>query len=118
MAVKQVISGIIPEWREADNKKKKWVIALLRLWTGEMMNWARMQMKTWIATKNEHKAYVQQRWDNRGEMHRAFYKWRKRVGHEYEAQAGGKEDRDGGKRKREDGINTGAVTGRYRKYIY
>eukprot|EP00965_Chrysotila_dentata_P227179 6195841-Pleurochrysis_carterae.AAC.2 len=61
-----MISGIIPEWHHTDNKKKKGVIALLKSWTGEMMNcnWARIQMKTWVATKNEHKANVQRRWDN------------------------------------------------------
>eukprot|EP00965_Chrysotila_dentata_P057444 1905592-Pleurochrysis_carterae.AAC.1 len=56
LALKQMISGIIPEWRDTDNKRKKGVIALLRSWMGEMMNWARIQMKTWVATKNEHKA--------------------------------------------------------------
>eukprot|EP00965_Chrysotila_dentata_P005957 195498-Pleurochrysis_carterae.AAC.1 len=101
-ALKQLISGIIPEWREANNKKKRGVVALFRLWTGGMMNWARIQMKTWIATKNEHKANVQRRWDSRGKLHRAFHSWKKRVGHdEYEAQAGGgkKEDREGGKER-------------------
>eukprot|EP00965_Chrysotila_dentata_P101376 3346599-Pleurochrysis_carterae.AAC.1 len=54
---------------------------------------------------NEHKADVQRRWDNRGKTHKAFQRWRKRVGHEDEAQAGGKEDREGGKeRKRTYGI--------------
>eukprot|EP00965_Chrysotila_dentata_P065304 2163967-Pleurochrysis_carterae.AAC.1 len=50
LALKHMISGIIPEWRETDNKRKKGVITLLRLWTGEMMNLARIQMKTWITT--------------------------------------------------------------------
>eukprot|EP00965_Chrysotila_dentata_P245282 6206462-Pleurochrysis_carterae.AAC.2 len=45
LALKQVISGIIPDWQETDTKRKKGVIALFRLWTGEMMNWARIQMK-------------------------------------------------------------------------
>eukprot|EP00965_Chrysotila_dentata_P167834 5542472-Pleurochrysis_carterae.AAC.1 len=44
-ALKLMISGIIPEWRETDMKRKKGVIALLGSWTGEMMNWARIQMK-------------------------------------------------------------------------
>eukprot|EP00965_Chrysotila_dentata_P238410 6202480-Pleurochrysis_carterae.AAC.2 len=44
-ALKQMISGIIPEWRETDDKRGKGVIALLGSWTGEMINWARIQMK-------------------------------------------------------------------------
>eukprot|EP00965_Chrysotila_dentata_P074657 2466341-Pleurochrysis_carterae.AAC.1 len=55
LALKQIISGIIPEWDTTDNKRKKGVIALLRLWTGELMNCARIQMKTWTATKNAQK---------------------------------------------------------------
>eukprot|EP00965_Chrysotila_dentata_P201621 6180665-Pleurochrysis_carterae.AAC.1 len=66
-----------------------------------MMNWARIQIKTWITTKNEHKASVQRRWDNRGKMHKAFQTWRKRVWHEYDAHAKGKEGGEG-KRERED----------------
>eukprot|EP00965_Chrysotila_dentata_P226263 6195296-Pleurochrysis_carterae.AAC.1 len=62
----QVISGIIPEWCDTDSKRKKGVIALLGSWTGEMMNWARTPMKTWVTKKNECKAKVQRRWDNRG----------------------------------------------------
>eukprot|EP00965_Chrysotila_dentata_P250376 6209408-Pleurochrysis_carterae.AAC.2 len=46
--------------------------------------------------KNEHKASVQKRWDNRGTMNKAFQRWRKRVWYEY--QATGKED---GKREKE-----------------
>eukprot|EP00965_Chrysotila_dentata_P257956 6213056-Pleurochrysis_carterae.AAC.2 len=46
-ALKQMISCIISEWRETDMKSKKGVIiALLGSWTGGMMNWARIQMKT------------------------------------------------------------------------
>eukprot|EP00965_Chrysotila_dentata_P010992 357642-Pleurochrysis_carterae.AAC.1 len=85
--------------------RKKRVIALLRSWTGEMMNWARIQMKTWVATKNEHKASVQRRSDTRGKMHKAFQKWRKGVCHEYDAQVEGKEDGEGRiERVRTDGI--------------
>eukprot|EP00965_Chrysotila_dentata_P231080 6198144-Pleurochrysis_carterae.AAC.1 len=32
-----------------------------------------------------------------GKMHRAFHRWRKKVGYEYEAHAAGKEDQEGGK---------------------
>eukprot|EP00965_Chrysotila_dentata_P142370 4706841-Pleurochrysis_carterae.AAC.1 len=46
-----MISGIIPEWQEADDKKKRGVIAMLRSWTGEKMNHARIQMKTWMTIK-------------------------------------------------------------------
>eukprot|EP00965_Chrysotila_dentata_P223155 6193409-Pleurochrysis_carterae.AAC.3 len=51
LALKQMVAGLIPEWQEADQKREKGVIALLRTWTREMMNCARMQMKTWITTK-------------------------------------------------------------------
>eukprot|EP00965_Chrysotila_dentata_P202086 6180930-Pleurochrysis_carterae.AAC.1 len=67
-----MISGIIPEWQEADYKREKGIIALFRSWTGEMMNWARIQMKTWIITKNKHKTNVQRRWDDRGKTLKAF----------------------------------------------
>eukprot|EP00965_Chrysotila_dentata_P112981 3732711-Pleurochrysis_carterae.AAC.1 len=68
-----MISGIILEWPHTDNnKRKKGIIALLRSWTGKMMNSARIQMKKWVDTKNEHKANVQRRWDNRGKMNKAF----------------------------------------------
>eukprot|EP00965_Chrysotila_dentata_P254642 6211947-Pleurochrysis_carterae.AAC.2 len=45
---KQIISGILPEWRETDTKKKTGVVTQLKLWTGEMMNYARIHMKMWI----------------------------------------------------------------------
>eukprot|EP00965_Chrysotila_dentata_P218202 6190454-Pleurochrysis_carterae.AAC.1 len=51
LALKQTISGTIPEWQEVDDKKEKGVIAMLTSWTGEMMHLARIQMKTWIAIK-------------------------------------------------------------------
>eukprot|EP00965_Chrysotila_dentata_P074886 2474678-Pleurochrysis_carterae.AAC.1 len=56
LALRQIISGIIPEWQDTDNERKKGVIALLRSWTADMMNGARIQMKTWVTMKNEHKA--------------------------------------------------------------
>eukprot|EP00965_Chrysotila_dentata_P173954 5742562-Pleurochrysis_carterae.AAC.1 len=59
------------------------------------MDWARIQAMTWVATKNEHKAGVQRRWDNRGKMHKAFQRWRKGVWHEYDAQAEEKGDGEG-----------------------
>eukprot|EP00965_Chrysotila_dentata_P216583 6189458-Pleurochrysis_carterae.AAC.1 len=90
-----MISDIIPEWRVTDNKKKKGIIALLTSWTGEMMNSARIQMKTWVTIKNEHKTSVQRRWDNRGKMHKAFQKLRRGVWHAYNAQAERKEDGEG-----------------------
>eukprot|EP00965_Chrysotila_dentata_P041383 1372679-Pleurochrysis_carterae.AAC.1 len=60
-----------------------------------MMNAARAQMKTWITIKNEHKAKIQRRWDNRGRMNKAFQKWKKRVWHEQDEQEGGEKDEDG-----------------------
>eukprot|EP00965_Chrysotila_dentata_P113546 3752426-Pleurochrysis_carterae.AAC.1 len=58
-----------------------------------MMNSARTQMKTREATKNEHKAYVQRRRDNRGNMNKAlFQRWRSRVRHECDEQVEEKED--------------------------
>eukprot|EP00965_Chrysotila_dentata_P077308 2552588-Pleurochrysis_carterae.AAC.1 len=48
-----------------------------------MMNCARIHMKMWIAIKNEHKAEVQRRWDNRGKTREAFQDWKKRVWPEY-----------------------------------
>eukprot|EP00965_Chrysotila_dentata_P217036 6189738-Pleurochrysis_carterae.AAC.2 len=92
VALKQMISGIIPEWCDTNNNRKKGVIALFTSWTGEMMNYARIQMKTWIATKNEHKAYVQRRWDNRDKMNKAFQTWRKGLRQEYDEQGAGKEE--------------------------
>eukprot|EP00965_Chrysotila_dentata_P020944 693968-Pleurochrysis_carterae.AAC.1 len=59
------------------------------------MNWARMQMKMWISKKNEHKASVQRRWDNREKMHTAFQRWRKGVWQDYHTQAGRIEEREG-----------------------
>eukprot|EP00965_Chrysotila_dentata_P020630 683290-Pleurochrysis_carterae.AAC.1 len=72
LALKQMISGSIPEWRETDNKREKGFITLLRSWTGEMMNLARIQMKTWLTKKNEHKTSIQQRWDNREKYTKPF----------------------------------------------
>eukprot|EP00965_Chrysotila_dentata_P175335 5787731-Pleurochrysis_carterae.AAC.1 len=86
LALRQMISGIIPEWHYTDDKRKKGVIALLKSWTGEMMNGARIQMKTWVTKKNEHKDKVQRRWDNREKMYNAFQTWKKRVRLEYKGQ--------------------------------
>eukprot|EP00965_Chrysotila_dentata_P215167 6188601-Pleurochrysis_carterae.AAC.2 len=67
------------------------------LWTGEMKNWARTQMKMWIEKKIKHKARVQRRWDNRGNTHKAFQKWKANVWHDYKGQEGEKENGGGGK---------------------
>eukprot|EP00965_Chrysotila_dentata_P193457 6175783-Pleurochrysis_carterae.AAC.4 len=69
-----------------------------------MMNLARVQMKTWITVKNEHKARVQDRWDNRAKTNKAFQTWRRRVGHEYETIMGTKHE-EGKERERTYGIN-------------
>eukprot|EP00965_Chrysotila_dentata_P112067 3705668-Pleurochrysis_carterae.AAC.1 len=58
------------------------------------MNCARIQMKTWVAMKNENKSKVQRRWDNRGKMNKVFQRWRSRVRHEGDEQVEGKEDGD------------------------
>eukprot|EP00965_Chrysotila_dentata_P237957 6202213-Pleurochrysis_carterae.AAC.2 len=47
LALKEMISGIIPEWRDTNNKRGKGFIASFGSWMGEMMNWAKMQMKAW-----------------------------------------------------------------------
>eukprot|EP00965_Chrysotila_dentata_P049454 1639635-Pleurochrysis_carterae.AAC.1 len=41
LALRQMISGIIPEWQQANDTKKKWAVVTMRLWTGELMSWAR-----------------------------------------------------------------------------
>eukprot|EP00965_Chrysotila_dentata_P016004 530072-Pleurochrysis_carterae.AAC.1 len=52
-----------------------------------------------------YKANVQRRWDNRGKTHKAFQRWRGKVWHEHDAQAGGKENGEKGKeRERTYGI--------------
>eukprot|EP00965_Chrysotila_dentata_P191352 6174459-Pleurochrysis_carterae.AAC.1 len=72
-ALRQMISGIIPEWQETSDKGKRGTIEIMKLWTGDMMNWARIQMKKW---KNESRAQVQRRWDNRGIMKSTFLTWK------------------------------------------
>eukprot|EP00965_Chrysotila_dentata_P172982 5708927-Pleurochrysis_carterae.AAC.1 len=74
LALRQMISGIIPEWKEASEKGKRDTIKIMKLWTGDMMNWARVHMKNWTNKKNDNKAKVQRRWDNRGIMKEAFQK--------------------------------------------
>eukprot|EP00965_Chrysotila_dentata_P068814 2273915-Pleurochrysis_carterae.AAC.1 len=64
-----------------------------------MMNCARIHMKMWIAIKNEHKAEVQRRWDNRGKTRKAFQDWKKRVWPEYYTQIGRKEGIERGKER-------------------
>eukprot|EP00965_Chrysotila_dentata_P167953 5545712-Pleurochrysis_carterae.AAC.1 len=94
LALKQMISGITPEWNSTGNKKKKGVITLLRIWMGEMMNCAIIQMNSWIAKKNEQKDKVQKRWDNKGKINKAFQRWRAKIKHEKEEQVDGKEEGD------------------------
>eukprot|EP00965_Chrysotila_dentata_P242072 6204671-Pleurochrysis_carterae.AAC.1 len=59
LALRQMISGIIPERQNIDDKKRG-AIVKMTLWTGELMNWARTHMKTWMEKKNEHKASYRQ----------------------------------------------------------
>eukprot|EP00965_Chrysotila_dentata_P236656 6201442-Pleurochrysis_carterae.AAC.1 len=75
-ALRQMISGIIPEWQETNIKEKRGIIEIMKLWTADMMNLARIQMKNWMDKKNEHRARVQRRWDNRGIMKEAFQQWK------------------------------------------
>eukprot|EP00965_Chrysotila_dentata_P060227 1996893-Pleurochrysis_carterae.AAC.1 len=46
-----LISGIIPEWQEASDKEKRGTIEIMKLWTGDLMNSARIQMKNWVGKK-------------------------------------------------------------------
>eukprot|EP00965_Chrysotila_dentata_P257393 6212872-Pleurochrysis_carterae.AAC.2 len=41
-ALRQVVSGIIPEWQETSDKGKRETIEIMKVWTGDMMNWARI----------------------------------------------------------------------------
>eukprot|EP00965_Chrysotila_dentata_P215124 6188583-Pleurochrysis_carterae.AAC.1 len=77
-----MVSGIIPEWQETNNREKKGTIAMMKLWTEEMTYRARIQIKGWMDKINEHKAKVQHRLDNRGNMHKAFARWQKVTGYE------------------------------------
>eukprot|EP00965_Chrysotila_dentata_P198294 6178695-Pleurochrysis_carterae.AAC.5 len=49
-----------------------------------------------MAKKNEHKAHVQRRWDNRGIMKEAFQKWKSLMQHEHT-------DKDWGQAHKEEG---------------
>eukprot|EP00965_Chrysotila_dentata_P177699 5869859-Pleurochrysis_carterae.AAC.1 len=71
-----MISGIIPEWQEVNDKDKRGTVEIMKLWTGYLMNLARLQMKNWVEKKNEHRARVQRRWDNRGTTKEVFQKWK------------------------------------------
>eukprot|EP00965_Chrysotila_dentata_P040206 1335002-Pleurochrysis_carterae.AAC.1 len=73
-ALRQMISGIIPGWQEANDKEKRGTIAIMKLWTGDMMKWARIKMKKRMEKKNVHRTGVQRRWDNRGITNKAFQK--------------------------------------------
>eukprot|EP00965_Chrysotila_dentata_P163486 5398335-Pleurochrysis_carterae.AAC.1 len=104
-ALRQMISGIIPEWQEVNDKDKRGSIETMKLWTGDLMNSARIQMKTWMEKKNEHKARVQRRWDNRGIMKEAFQTWKTFTGRAYMETVEGKEnEKDKGATERTYGI--------------
>eukprot|EP00965_Chrysotila_dentata_P169491 5596167-Pleurochrysis_carterae.AAC.2 len=66
-ALRQMVTGIIPEWQEVNDEGKGSTIEIMKLWTGDMVNLARVQMKNWMEKKNGHRAGVQRRWDNRRE---------------------------------------------------
>eukprot|EP00965_Chrysotila_dentata_P078654 2592327-Pleurochrysis_carterae.AAC.1 len=83
-AFRQIVSGIIPEWQDASDKGKR----------GDMMNLVRIQIKHWMDKKNEDKARVQRRWDNRGIMKGAFQKWKTLIRHEHMDKGGGEEHKE------------------------
>eukprot|EP00965_Chrysotila_dentata_P225985 6195118-Pleurochrysis_carterae.AAC.2 len=99
LALRQMISGIIREWQEADNKEKKGTIAAMRMWTGGMMNWARIHMKTWTEKKNVNEAKVQRRWGNRGKCIQSSRNGKKY--HQKRRSRTRGEKRNGGKRGRQ-----------------
>eukprot|EP00965_Chrysotila_dentata_P031842 1061851-Pleurochrysis_carterae.AAC.1 len=66
----------------------------MKLWTGDMMKLARIQMKNWMEKKNGHRAYVQRRWDNRGIIKEAFQKWKTLITYEHMDEDGGKEHKE------------------------
>eukprot|EP00965_Chrysotila_dentata_P035999 1198178-Pleurochrysis_carterae.AAC.1 len=79
-----------------------------------MMNRARIQMRTWIATKNEHKANVQRRWDNRGKCTKHSTDGEKGFGTNMKQRRG---DRRWGGKERERGrmeLNIGVESGLHR----
>eukprot|EP00965_Chrysotila_dentata_P193138 6175573-Pleurochrysis_carterae.AAC.1 len=54
----------------------------MKSWTGEMMNMARrIQINKWMEKKNEHKASVQRRWDNKGIVKEAFKRCKSSAGY-------------------------------------
>eukprot|EP00965_Chrysotila_dentata_P237372 6201866-Pleurochrysis_carterae.AAC.1 len=120
LASRQMISGIMPEWQQVEDTQKKGAVVMMKLWTGELMNWARTHMKIWIEKKNEHKAGVQWRWDNRGKTLEMFTRWRRNVGYGQEGQEG--TERGRGKRLKQEkktrptGLNIGAGRGTYQEY--
>eukprot|EP00965_Chrysotila_dentata_P047934 1590136-Pleurochrysis_carterae.AAC.1 len=64
-------------------------------------------------------AYKEDETTLRGKIHKAFQRWRKRVWHEYDVRAEGKEDGEG-RKERERGrmeLNIGVESGRYGEYI-
>eukprot|EP00965_Chrysotila_dentata_P084357 2785451-Pleurochrysis_carterae.AAC.1 len=100
-----MISGIIPEWQEASDKAKTGTIEIMKLWTGDLMNSARIQMKKWVGVKNEHRIRVQRRWDNRGIMKEAFQYWKASTCGTYTEKDEGKEhEKDKGTTERPYGI--------------
>eukprot|EP00965_Chrysotila_dentata_P257568 6212928-Pleurochrysis_carterae.AAC.3 len=100
-----MISGIIPDWQETNKKEKKRTIGIMKSWMGEMMNLARIQMKKWTKKKNEHKAKVQRRWDDKGMMNVAFKRWKSTTGYKDATEKGGKEKNRDEQKEKTYGIN-------------
>eukprot|EP00965_Chrysotila_dentata_P132537 4382381-Pleurochrysis_carterae.AAC.4 len=48
----------------------------------------------WIEKKNEHRASLQRRWDNRGIMNETLKKWKLSIGRENNDKDGRKENKD------------------------
>eukprot|EP00965_Chrysotila_dentata_P257898 6213035-Pleurochrysis_carterae.AAC.1 len=69
-----------------------------------MMNWARIQMKMWTARKNEHKAKIQRRWDDRGTMSKVFKRWKFMTGLGIKDDKEGREENKGPEEKKKDPI--------------
>eukprot|EP00965_Chrysotila_dentata_P018596 619122-Pleurochrysis_carterae.AAC.1 len=80
----------------------------MKLWTGDLMNSARIQMKNWVGVKNEHRARAQRRWDNKGIMKGAFQYWKALTcGTDTEKDRGKEHEKDEGATERTYGTKHG-----------
>eukprot|EP00965_Chrysotila_dentata_P258838 6213359-Pleurochrysis_carterae.AAC.1 len=96
LVLRQMISGIIPKWRETDHiKERKGTIMAMRLWTGAMMNGARVQMKMWTKKRTHTKTMYNVDGITEGERKECSRNG-KTTGHDNQEQKG---ERKKGKRK-------------------